>query len=154
MLNDSVTRQEVLQLHNAIRLRWDDEQVRFLEWESGQEILNPDVSGLISEPARYVEDANMFADVLTAAVAKFQYLISKQERELKHLHEKIALLAGEAEAEAITTLDRPAPSSSDKSSLADRVKRADDLGNFALKWGGKAIQFGTWTAQILQHLKH
>jgi hypothetical protein len=134
-------RQRSLQL--ALR---DEHEHRFREWHNGEELLTGSVVRLIESP---VADAEVFKKDLEGAVSKFEHLIRRGERELRNIHERIALLEGEDVAKSITTLE-PVVALSSEPSLGARLEQADRIADAGVKWGGRIVKFFPWAYLILK----
>lgn len=133
---------------------------RFLEWESGEQQYRGSVYDLIKEPGGYRNRPDVFAyDVQDAAVT-FEQLFDTKERELRNLHEHIALLDGEQEARRVTTIEpaeltppaaTPAQHAEPEGETADaRAEWLEGVADKVYRWGGRAIQFGLWACTTLQ----
>lgn len=143
-LENLVRRQEALRLH------LDEKENLFLEWQEGEQVLNHHIFSLVRDPDTYRHDRNAFRGSVLLATEKFAYLIREQERSLRELHEQIALLTSEGEAQAVTTLE-PQPR---LQSTASRMADADQIIDTGLKWGGHLVKFGLWAKGVLEAYGH
>jgi len=146
---DEVTRQDLEALvrqQEQLRLHLDDNENLFLEWNEGDQILNPHIFSLVREPDLYRHDRNGFRGAVLLATEKFEYLIRKQETSLRELHDQLALLTSEEVATATTSLE----TKSRLSSTADSMAKADQIIDKGIKWGGHVIQFGLWARDLFQ----
>ena len=130
----------------SLRLELRDEEHRFIEWDEGSQILNPAIFSLVEEPNLYLGNHQLFEHDLFLATKKFEHLIRNQKRALEELHEKIALLTSEREAQDVTSVERPF----DSGSVPETVKRADELAERGLKWAGHFLKFWSWAKGILK----
>ncbi len=81
--------------------------------------------------------------MLMRAAAKFQDILEKATRELRELHEQIALEEGQSRAEQVTQV--PA-------SALEKLKGADMVAEIAMKWLGRVIKFLPWATEIIENL--
>lgn len=139
---------ELIAANETVRLRFRDEEHRFLEWSEGEQILNTAIFTLIEEPDAFARDLQGFQNYLLLATKKFEHLIRKKERRLKELHEEISLLTNEKEAREITWVEKP----NGDESLPEKVKAADEVAEIGLKWAGRLVQFVPWARTVLKLL--
>jgi hypothetical protein len=76
-----------------------------------------------------------------AATTKFEVLTKTAARDLRQLHEHIALLEGQEKAENVTGV--PA-------SALKKIRDVDTAMEIGTKWLGRAIQFAPWVIHILK----
>ena len=145
VLKGDLSWQEFDQTQVRYDLQLTDMETLFYEWYEGEQILNLSIFSLVREPQQYSGDPEVFKTDLLRAVEKFKYLIGQREKELRKLHERIALESSESEAETITQLEP----SGKPGSLIDQAKRADETMESAWKWGGRVVKFISWASTIL-----
>lgn len=131
-------------VHGKLQLALRDEEGRFLEWADGNQVLNPDVYGLVDDNDS-LRDPTTFANAVAGATTKFEHLIRESERSLRQLHEKIALIEGETQAQQVTTLES-------RSELQERLSKVDAAAEAGLKWGARIYKFGSWAVGIAKSL--
>src|SRR5258708_3024729 len=93
-------RSDLAAAHEALRLHLRDEENRFLEWSDGERVLNRPIFSLLEDP-----DPGTFERDLMLATQKFEYMIRKKERSLRELHERIAVLTSDQDAQAVTHVE-------------------------------------------------
>jgi hypothetical protein len=150
---DRLTEQDyetLVRRQEALRLHLDEKENLFLEWHDGEQVLNPHIFSLVREPDTYRHDRNAFRCSVLLATEKFEYLIRKQERSLRELHEQIALLTSEGEAQAVTTLEPRSRLQSTASKMGD----VDQIIDKGLKWGGHLVKFGLWAKGLFEAYGH
>ena len=138
-----------LATQESLRLELRDQEYRFVEWHDGDQVLNPAIFSLLDEPGSYLRNLNAFKTDILLATKKFEHLIQKKRRSLEELHEELTLLTSEAEARAMTTLDRP----SGFEPTTARVKKADEVAEIGFKWAGRLILFAPWAEKLLHLFK-
>jgi hypothetical protein len=145
VLKGDLSWQEFGRTQVSYDLRLTDREPLFYEWDEGEQVLNMPVFSLVREPQHYGGELEFFKVDLLRAVEKFKYLIDRRERELRKVHEKIALELSESEAETITQLEPPRK----PVSLIDQAKRADETMESVWKWGERLVRFLPWANTIL-----
>jgi hypothetical protein len=139
---------EFVIVREKFRLKFAEYEKLFCEWnyaDGVQQVYEP-IRALLYEPETFSNNDRGFGLALPLATTKFQDILEKRNRALREVHERIALLEGEAIAEKITHL----PSKS----IMATIKDADQLAEIASKWAGKAIKFAPWALELLKNLHH
>ena len=81
--------------------------------------------------------------MLAGATTKFGVLTEISARNLRQLHEHIAVVEGQEKAEKITGVPL---------SALKKLQDVDSAMEIGRKWLGRAIQFAPWVHEILKHL--
>ena len=150
VIRQEATPESLKAIYLEVRHEFDDEEPRFLEWNEGEQVLNSAIYSLVRNPRLFIDSPGDLRDTLLAATVKFQHLIAKQERNLRELHERIALITSEAEAYGLTKVESR---EGEQPGLAEKAQQADTIGEIGIKWAGKLLRFGSWAEGILSGLK-
>lgn len=77
------------------------------------------------------------------ATTKFEILTKIAARDLRELHEHIAVVEGQEKAEKVTGVP---------TSALSQLKDLDSALEIGKKWLGRAIQFAPWVYEVFKHL--
>ncbi len=143
VIGDTPNPELILQTRERFRLKFEEYQNLFLEWDEGEQNLNAGVAAFLDYPMEFRNNEAAFRTMLMAATEKFRDILEKAARTIRELHEQIALQDGEAKAEEITHV--PA-------SALTRLKNADTVVEILSKWAGKAIRFAPWAYEVIRTL--
>jgi hypothetical protein len=122
------------------RLLYLEYETQFCEWENGNEIINKGVAAFLNPDFLRKEEFRM---MLLLATAKFEDLLGKAGRNLKELHEEIALVEGQDRAEEVTRVP---------SSALRKLKNVDAVAEILSKWLGRAVRFTPWAIDLLSRM--
>jgi hypothetical protein len=128
--------------YERFRLLLLEHQSNFLEWQDGVQVINEGVGAAFIEN---VDEKNPehFKITLAGATTKFEVLIETAARDLRQLHEHIALVEGQEKAENVTGVP---------TSALKKLQDVDSALEIGRKWLCRAIQFAPWVHEILKHL--
>jgi hypothetical protein len=124
------------------QLRLDAEQGRFLEWHDGDQLLHTEIFTLVRSPEECC-DIDVFKAYVARSAAKFLHLIGEAREKLAAVHEELAIVGGEEQAAAVTTLEPSNPGSA-----AERVKVADEYMETGFKWAGRVVSGAAWVLKV------
>ncbi len=133
---------EMLAAYERFRLLFAEHEYAFRELEEGLET-NGGVGAFVNHVEEFVNNPEHFRLRLLAATTKFEILTKTAARDLRQLHEHIALVEGQEKAENVTGV--PA-------SALKKIQDVDTAMEIGTKWLGRAIQFAPWVIHILKSL--
>src|SRR6266852_1727851 len=134
--------QPALMAAERFRLLFAEYEPAFCEWHDGDKLVNAAIATFLYHPNEFRDNEEQFRTTLLLATAKFEDLLSKAGRDLKEVHEQIALEENQSKAEAITKVP---------SSALSKLKDTDVVAEIATKWLGRAVQFAPWVYEVLKN---
>jgi len=142
-LNGKSAETEMLVAMERFRLLFAEYEAVFLEWEDGMQVVNRGIAAFLEGPDEFRNNEAGFRLMLTLATTKFEDILKKAGRDLRELHERVALEEGQSKAEEVTHVS---------SSALAKVKDADVVAEIATKWLGRAVKFAPWVYEVLKNL--
>ncbi len=124
------------------RLAFSEHESLFLEWHEGDRVINTGVAAFL-DPDKFRKNEAAFQVMLLLATTKFEDILKKTGRDLKELHEEIALVEGASKAEEVTHV--PA-------SALTKIKEADAVAEIGSKWLGRIVKFAPWAYEIIKSI--
>ena len=143
-VNGEPAQNEMLVAGEKFRLAFTEYESAFYEWHDGDQVINAGVAAFLNHPDEFRNNEEAFRLKLTLATTKFEDLLKKEGRNLRELHERIALDEGQSKAEEVTHVP---------SSALSKLKDADTVAEIATKWLGKAVKFAPWVYEVLKNLR-
>jgi len=131
--------------YERFRLSFQEYENIFLEWHEGDQIINPGIAQFVDHAVEFRGAPREFEAALLIATKKFQHLISRKERDLRELHDKIEALTSEAEADKVAAI---APS------ITERIRGMDDVAERGYKWLGRIKDLLPWARMLIESLKN
>ncbi len=107
------------------------------------QVVNGGIAAFLEGPDEFHKNEAGFRLMLTLATTKFEDILKKAGRDLRELHERVALEEGQSKAEEVTHVS---------SSALAKVKDADVVAEIATKWLGRAVRFAPWAFEVLKNL--
>jgi hypothetical protein len=135
--------QEMLVAAERFRLLFAEHESDFEEWHEGYRVINEAIAVFVNNPDEFKDNQSAFRIALSLATTKFEILIKMAARDLKELHEHIAVVEGQEKAEKVTGV--PA-------SALNQLKELDTALEIGKKWLGRAIQFTPWVYEVMKQL--
>jgi hypothetical protein len=134
---------EMLVAYERFRLLFAEHESAFLEWHDGLQLINDGVATFLGNLDCFENNPAGFRLALSMATTKFEILSKTAARDLRELHEHIALLEGQEKAEKVTGVPVSA------------LKKLEDLDTameIGRKWLGRAVQYTPWVIDTVRCL--
>ena len=135
--------QSLVAAYERFRLAYTEYESQFLEWHDGNQVVNEGV-GTFLDPDNFRKKKESFEMTLLLATTKFEDILKKAARDLREMHEEIALVEGESKAEEITHVPP---------SVLSKVKDADAVAEIGSKWLGRIVRFAPWAYEIIKNVR-